>query len=301
MKEKWNDISVNAKFSIIVICLLILLALLLTLFGPRKEKLKYSSSDFNKLEKAELNDYNMFNLVDNKINLFLEVSNADYTYDLLDLSYIKNNEVSINNVLKKTNKENHDLRFHLKKAYKIRINNDIVSYYALGYLYDMPINDDSQTDDSTIKILDKNYGILFTVDYKNMTTSFYPKLDNQKVLKVLNNKKYYYIDKNDSNALTETNLLTDYHVCSIYYRDIVFKIKNLKEESYSNLNKDSVNRFKSKDDYYNYLDKYYSEYLYSFKDCKKDSSGKEYYIYDTEGNEFKVYVKGVLDYTFVIP
>ena len=301
MKEKWKNLNPNVKFGIVVLAILLFIALLLLLFGPKKKEKTYSASDFYEVKKTVLNDYNMFNFVSNKVNIFFQVNDDKYTYDLLDKSFKERNDVSSSNALEKTGKKNKDLGLHIKRVYEININADIVSYFVEGYLYNKTIEDELYYDNNSIKIINKDYTMLFTVDYDNMTMSFYPDISSKLAIEVLNEKENHYIENNDSNKLTESVLLTDYQVCSLYYKDIIFKIVNVPDDAYSILNKDSVNRFKTKDEFKKYLKKYYSNYMYDLKDCKRGQSKNVYYIYDSLNNEFKVEVSSVLKYNFVIP
>ena len=307
MKEKFDNLNPNVKVTIVLGIVFVIFAILLITFGPRQKKEKFKEADLSKITNNNLNDYSNFSFVENNLDKFISTNSDVATYEMLDKDYIKKNGVNESNALEKTGKSGMTLGFKLQKFNKVD-NEDSVAYYATGILYkeneifEIDVDDEkgSNPKQQYIEILNKEYGMLIIVDYDSIAFSVYPDITQKEMLNIINQKKDFKIERNTNNAFVKTPAISNVSMCVLYYNDMVFKINYMQDEFYDYISADSKTKFKDKKEYREYLDKYYSNYAYSFKTCEKGESKNQFYITDAE-NEFPINISDMMEYTVNLP
>ncbi len=147
------------KIIIIVICVIVAIILVFyQIFNSDKKNnninIVTSSSKF----------YTVSNCISRYIS-YLNAGDADSIYLLLDSSYKKKNNISINNVLDIIGGSNNFYSFQATKMYQEELDSNITKYYVKGYIFVDDI--DSSTNRS-------NYYLIVILDTKNSTYSIIP-------------------------------------------------------------------------------------------------------------------------------
>ena len=299
MKEKFNELNPNAKITIVLVALFLVLAIIILMLSGKKETPTYSASSFSKISSSELKDFDTYLVVENNLNKFLGISSSDAAFSMLDESYINETNVTKENVLEKTGIKDKMLAIKVQKVYKLDIK-EVEVYYAEGILYSE--NEELEYDENNmpLTIENKKYGMLLFIDYDSISFSVYPNISQNDTIKVLNSKTNFNIERNEYNKIMKTNYANKLEICKKYYSDLVFKINYMPEKLYTQLDNADKNNFKDAKEFKEYLDKYYKNYVYSFSSCDAGISSKDYYLNDNE-NTFKIKIYNLMNYTVDLP
>ena len=205
------------------------------------------------LQKLDKNMYeDKSNSVNDTINIYKEE-----LYNLLDMDYIKQNKLTIQNIDKKLSNYYTSLNFQIKNMYVLDAKEELAIYFVYGNL----INTNNK------KI--ENYGFIVKRDTQNLKFTIIPydyMIDNgyEETLianKNLDNIKNTSINENDNNYYTSNAYDDEYisnYYFNIYKENLQFNIDNI----YNNMEKEyREKRFGSLQDYKEYVTKNYKELL----------------------------------------
>lgn len=155
------DNFMTKRNKILIIIILVVVALILIfylIFNSNKKSnnisIVTSSSKF----------YTVSNCVSRYIS-YLNADDSDSIYLLLDSSYKKKNNISIDNVLDNIGRFDNNYSFQATKMFQEDLNSNITKYYVKGYLSVEDI--DSSTNRS-------DYYLIVLLDTKNSTYSIIP-------------------------------------------------------------------------------------------------------------------------------
>ena len=204
------------------------------------------------LQKLDKNLYDgESSSVNDTINIYKEE-----LYNLLDTDYIKQNELTIQNIDKKLSKYYTSIDFQTKSMYVLDAEDELAIYFIYGDL----INANNNIE---------NYGFIVKRDTQNLKFSIIPydyMVDNgyEETLianKNLDNIKNTSINENDNNYYTSNAYDDEYisnYYFNIYKKNLQFNVENI----YNSMEKEyREKRFGTLQDYKEYVTKNYKELL----------------------------------------
>ena len=290
--KKWIYVVIS-----IIIFLIITLIILLNL---QKEPPKQEQDEYEEIviEYGAINrvkDKNIFFTVSSCVDKYLiEVvsQDAENIYNLLSTDYIKNNEITMENVLSKIEKYNKPQIFSSKIVYEINNTTNISTYYIEGTVRD-DIFGKQYSEETPIKIavqLDKIKGT-----YAIIPNATVPASDNEIPEITITN-----IEPKGTNTYYSVNIL-DTQMASMYLKEFAKLLNTNVKEAYSKLEEDyKEKRFPTQSSFEAYI-KSKGDYVLE-PQAKTVSVSEEdqetiYKIRDYYGNRYIIKEREILDYT----
>ena len=163
MKLKKGD------YTLIIICVIIVLITFLLIGFNDKKGTTINNSDSNKVSYYLLDDYSRFFTLESciyKFIVYLQSKNVDSLLKLLDSEYVEKNSINSNNVLEFLGYLDGVNTFKAKKIYYENVDNNIVKYYVYGQIIEETID--------TYNSLGKDVYYIVYMDIRNMTYSIEP-------------------------------------------------------------------------------------------------------------------------------
>lgn len=277
MKPKF--VKSNIKLYLLLLILFLIIAIIIILFG-REENLQNKEFNFNDDMKI-VDDYNTFFFVNTNINNFISKignQNGEDVIKLLDNNYVKDNNITINNVLDKFSYYGNNMSFSSKHMYYREVDNNYI-YYVSGEIFVEQLD--------LIEVKDDNFQILLLVDYNNFTMSVIPITSDDELSKYILNTKNIVIEKNEFNAIIPGGSVSNMMICSLYLSNFLNMLYKNVDESYNLLSNDTKLEFSNIDNYKTFINDNLSKLSYDIDKCIVDESNiRKYYINDVNGNEY---------------
>ena len=260
----------NNKVYYVLIVLIILFGIILGIFLIKEKHEKENRINVEKNPTRSVTDYISFFAIQNIINKYLFSYNEEEIYNMLDEDYIKNNDITVDNVIEKAKKGLVGMNYKCQKV----LENNASNRYKDVYVTSGIIIENTMEDTN---VIDKDFKAIVILDYDNLTFSIIPNTNDIK--ESLKDREKIIIEKNKYNAMPKTGVRDYYDICSTYYNDFVFKLNYMLDDGYKLLDTDSKDKY-SKEELY----KVYGGFT-TLKSCKYDS---ESVIYVATGNNDKV-------------
>lgn len=291
MKYKISKSEVKIAVGLAIIFTIILILILL--LGNLKQQNMVKENNINYREYMSLtDDYDRFFFVKDNINkylLYVSSKDSDALYNLTDESFLKTNNLDVNNILSKAQLDGDDLSFYGKKVYEKKLNNNYI-YYAVG-----DVIQNKMDFKETVK---EDYSIILLVDYNNFTISFIPISSEEEINNVLYEKEAINISKNAYNEMVKIGNISMDTICSLYYTEFLDSIYEDTNYSYSLLSDNMKTKFIDVNEYSNFINDNLFNISYTIEKCgiNSDKVNNEFHIYDTNGNYFIFREYSIMNY-----
>ena len=262
------------KVIIIIIIILLIGYSLLVLLLANKEK------------KYILNDEIIYFSIQNAVRSFLNEKENEKIYKYLDTDYIKENNITINNVNNLVYSNYSDVFFIAKKII-VREKNDMSYYFINGYTYGFDYLNNQlyvNNDNYLIKYQKSKYNI---VPLKNIDIDEHESNYKLKSKSINNGVVFDITSTNEKNKL------------ATYIAEFLNLLSIDNKRSYDMLSNNYRNQFNSYENYYNKSLDIYNNISTNIKNynVKKINDKKIYEIIDKNDNNIKIVENSVMDYT----
>lgn len=244
---------------------------------------------------TEVSSPNMFFSVVNNINKYysaISSGNGRVVYDLLDKKYIKEKDLSSENVINNLNLGEENLKFFGKEMYVIS-NKEIYLYYVSGYVV---------KDIMDVNVYDTSNDCYFIVNH-NIQTSVYSIIPiSEKEYNNKNNKKYNFVDvEYNGNNFFEDSIISAESMAIYYFNDFIGLLGYEPKLAYEKIDADVKSELYPT---YEEFIKYIEDNFQKFEDIKFNKYMKyndsKYSIIDNYNNKYTFEINNVVNYTVEI-
>ncbi len=283
-----KSLSKEDLYKIAIVLFIFFIIALIALFSINRKRSEPSEPILEPDEKqfTVVNNYNIFYFVNNNINTFITYTiekNNEGIFNFLDDVYIKEQNITYNNIESKIKFYNEDDYYRAKLIKSYQINEDITVYYTEGDILNEGF------DETTF--VQKNVKYLLYVDYDSMVCSI-ELIDKEKNEDNFDSNKEIF--SNSFNQVKQIELISIERICSIYLADYFDKIARNEAYKYTT-NYNTIESFA----------KFYeNNYLVSeIKSCvqnRNENGNRVYTIIDKNNYQYHFIEKNILDYTVSI-
>lgn len=231
---------------------------------------------------VHVNEYNNFFSVTNYINEYINNTsseNPSEIIELLDKTYILDNNIDYNNIFEKIDVYPIGSSISINNMEYVEIKENYI-YYVVGEVYQN--NFDGRIDIGEFKCI-------IQVDFKTLSFSVYP-LKKENYKNIIDKIKNINIENNNYNKISNSDGITKEQICALYLSDYLDKIDNNLDTSY-NLLSDKMKKqkeFSTLDSYKNYINNNINKMSTSADKClmEKIKDNRVYSVIDKNENMF---------------
>lgn len=286
-----NDIKVLI-FLLLIFAVIAIVTVVLSINNNKKQN-NVANNVIGLSNMDLVNDYNTFFFVGTNVDNYLsiiELQEADKIINILDKTYIDNNNIIVNNVLNNFSNYGKEVYYKAKYVFLKNFGNNYV-YYTNGSIIATKYEKDV--------VLDDNFNLMLYVDYTNLTIAFRPVLDEKEAEEIIFNTSKFNIPKNDNNSFVSNQVnVTTETICSLYLSDFISKLNYNVTESYDILFDEIKNKYVSISEYEQYIAENINKFSYAIDKCGIiNSDNRIYQVYDKNGNFYKFSEKSIMNYS----
>lgn len=246
-------------------------------------------SNFDKLEAVD--DYNIFfsnvNCVNEYIN-YAALKDNKAVYELLNSKYIRDNEITYDNVLDNTSDYTFNSFLSADSMSFVKVGKDFI-YYISGTVYENVLDGKNTIDD--------NFAIILIHDTSNSSYSLYP-INDDNYESIINKFWFVNIKTNNYNNIKESDNLTKEQICVIYLADYIEKMTFNINDAYNLLSDRMKEIYTSVNAFSKYIDDNGSLISIVADKCKVDETNdiRIYSVIDSYENKYVFTEESVMDY-----
>jgi len=267
---------------IIIVCIVSLVCIGIVLFFNMKknvEKLSY------------IRDYGEFFVVSGEVDNYLSYlssKNEKSLFSILSIDFINKNQVNSNNVFDVLGEYSINSSFTSNGIERVEIGKNYL-YLVSGSIIENGIED--------TKVIDSNFRILVLHDNANNNYSIYPVFDDS-YKTIINGIKKISVDSNLYNSIAKPDTFNETDVCKLYFSDYTDKLFNNIEEAYSLLDKETIQKYSSLDEFKNFIDRNKNRITSLSKLCgsKENKEDRIYVVVDKNENVYSFQEEAVMMY-----
>jgi hypothetical protein len=284
------QIEKKVKIIIITIALILSLTFITIVFILNKNDNEQSSIQEENNSFEIVTDYNIFFSVETNINKYINAiieKNYNEIYEILDSSYIQENNISIDNLLKIIPNYEIDTKFKIYELKSYELNDNVITYYAKG---------DIVNDSYNYNTLSTNEQFIIFIDYNNQTISIYPINENDNYENIIKNvNSDYSISKNNYNSLKGIDLVNNNTICLMYLSDFILKVLENVEEAY-----ELTTNYSTVESFEEFLNTHELSSVIASCEVNNTTSTRIYSVIDDNNNIYKFTEKSIMDYSIAI-